>query len=267
MNCLSVVIITCNEENNIVDCIQSAKKISNDIIVVDSGSKDRTVALANDEGARCFSIEWNGFGYSRNFGALHAKNDWILALDADERISDNLAASIKTISFSKDNCIYKFRRTNYLNNKRIGFGTLGFENVKRIYNRQHCKWDITPVHEKLIGKNLILQKIKGQLLHYGLKDVADYKAKAKQYAQLSAEKYFLQGRKTYFLKKYLSPVFNSVKSYFFQFGFLDGRQGLVIAAMVAYYSWLKYFYLSQLIKQAKNKDVNFMLKSKIKAAS
>ena len=267
MGTLSVVIITLNEENNIVDCIQSAKKISDDIIIVDSGSKDQTVALAKNQGARSFAIEWSGFGYARNFGAWQAKNDWILALDADERISDELAASIKKISFSEATRIYKFRRRNYLNGKKILFGTLGFENVKRIYNRQHCKWDLTPVHEKLIGDNLTLKEIKGQVLHYGLKDLADYKAKAKLYARLSAEKYFLQGRKTYLLKKYFSAIFNSSKSYFLQLGLLEGTQGLMIAAMVAYYSWLKYFYLLQLVRQAKKKDLSFELRSKMKAAS
>jgi len=267
MSRISVVIITCNEENNIADCILSAKKISKDIIVVDCGSNDKTIAIANKFGTRSFAIEWNGYGHSRNFGALQATNDWILALDADERVSDELAESINQIHFTECNWIYKFRRENYLSKKKIRFGTLGFETVKRIYNRQHSKWDLTLVHEKLIGKNLIQKEINGKLFHYGLKDLTDYKSKAKLYAQLSAEKYFLQRKKSSFLKQLSSPFFNSIKSYFFQFGFLDGKQGLIIATMIAYYSWLKYFYLSQLLKQAKARNLTFILKSKMKAAS
>ena len=161
MSPVSVVIIACNEENNIADCILSAKKISNDIIVVDCGSNDKTVARANQCGARSFVIEWNGYGHSRNFGAMRAANDWILALDADERVSEELAESINQIRFTDGDCIYKFKRENYLSKKKIRFGTLGFETVKRIYNRHCCKWDLTLVHEKLIGKNIIQKEIEG----------------------------------------------------------------------------------------------------------
>lgn len=267
MSRISVIIITYNEENNIAECILSAKKVSNDIIVVDCHSNDRTISLAKELGAKIFVIEWNGYGHSRNFGALQAANDWILALDADERISDELAESINRIPFTKEHQVYKFGRENYLTNEKIRFGTLGFETVKRLYNRQYCKWDLTPVHEKLIGRKIIHKQTRGKLLHYGLKDADDYRAKAKLYAQLSAEKYFLQGRKRSMLKKFSSPVFNSVKSLLFQLGFLDGKRGLIVAAMIAYYSWLKYHYLTQLLKQAKTKDLTFILKSKMKAAS
>ena len=91
MSLVSVVIITHNEENNIVDCIRSARLVTNDIVVVDCGSEDLTVIMAEKEGARTFVIDWQGFGFSRNFGAAQARHDWILALDADERISKELA--------------------------------------------------------------------------------------------------------------------------------------------------------------------------------
>src|SRR5678810_681607 len=103
MNSLSVVIITRNEEDNIVDCIQSAKTVSDDIIVVDAGSIDRTTKLAIASGARVFSVQWEGYGFSRNFGAERAKNDWILSVDADERISKALATAIQTLQFADIN--------------------------------------------------------------------------------------------------------------------------------------------------------------------
>ena len=94
MSKISVVIITLNEEKNIIDCIRSAKLLSDDIIVVDSGSVDNTVQLARHEGARVFPIKWQGYGFSRNLGAGKAKHNWIFALDADERISPALATII-----------------------------------------------------------------------------------------------------------------------------------------------------------------------------
>lgn len=249
MNSLSVVIITRNEEHNIVDCIQSAKLVSDDIIVVDAISNDETLKLAMESGATVFSVDWAGYGFARNFGADHAKNNWILALDADERITSDIAESIKQVELADINCIYRFKRRNYLANQMIRFGTLGFETVKRIYNRNYANWDLTLVHEKLVSSSPSKKSIRGYIDHFGLKNEEDYKAKAVLYAQMSAEKYFVQGRGTNLLKRYVSPLFNSIKSYIFQLGFLDGRTGWVSAKTIAYYSWLKYYYLHQLIKK------------------
>lgn len=265
MNLISVVIITRNEEHNIVDCIRSAKLVSEDIIVVDTGSGDDTVSLALKSGVAVFSIAWDGYGAARNFGAAKARHNWILALDADERISEDLALSLYDLKFTDGNCIYRFRRKNYLDGTKIRFGTPGFETVKRIYNRQYAEWDRTLVHEKLVSHQPVRKMVSGHIDHYGLKNEADYQVKAIIYAQMSAEKYFLQGKKTGLLKRYLSPLFNSVKSYIFQFGFLDGKKGLIVARTIAYYSWLKYFYLHQLWKQAKDKEISFAPKAQIES--
>ena len=109
MNSISVVIITRNEERNIADCIKSAKLVSNDIIVVDACSNDSTVTVANASGAKVFSTVWESYGASRNLGAAKAKNDWILALDADERISNDLAQAIHQLKFANPNCARRFR--------------------------------------------------------------------------------------------------------------------------------------------------------------
>lgn len=266
MNSLSVVIITCNEERNIVDCIQSAKLVSDDIIVVDACSEDQTIKLAFQHGARVFSTVWESYGASRNLGADKAKNDWVLALDADERISTKLAQSIQELYFNDNDTIYKFRRKNYLGNKKFRFGSLGFETVKRIYNRTSAAWDLTLVHEKLVGASSTRKLINGHIDHFGLRNEQDYKARAILYAQMSAEKYFLQGKRTTLLKRLFSPVFNSVKSYIFQFGFLDGRNGLISAKTIAYYSWLKYSYLHQLWKQSKIREISFSPKTRVERA-
>jgi glycosyltransferase involved in cell wall biosynthesis len=266
MNSLSIVIITFNEEKNIVECIRSAKLISDDIIVVDACSTDETVNLARNSGANVFSIDWKSYGFSRNYGALKAKNNWILALDADERISGELALSIRKLKLPDTNLIYKFYRTNYLNHKRIRFGTLGFETVKRIYNRNYAQWDLTLVHEKLESLQPSKKLIAGCICHYGLKNEKDYKSKAVLYAQMSAEKIFAQGKKATLAKRYFSPAFNSIKSYIFQFGFLDGRTGWISAKTIAYYSWLKYFYLNELWQESQIKAIPLASKHRVKRA-
>src|SRR5690349_1214375 len=143
---LSVVIITLNEENNILDCIRSVQSLSDDIIVVDAGSTDNTIQFAIQEGAAVYSTDWKGYGYSRNLGASKAKHNWILALDADERVSAELINSIQTTKFTNSHTIYNFRRQNFINRKKIRFGTMGVDKVTRIYNRDFTNWDFSLVH-------------------------------------------------------------------------------------------------------------------------
>jgi len=250
MSAVSVVIITRNEEKNIVGCIRSARQITSDIIVVDCGSEDHTVSLAEEEGASVYGISWKGFGYSRNFGAAHAGNDWIFALDADERISPQLASAVNTLSLSDASQVYRFRRRNHLAGEEIRFGTLGYEKVTRIYNRRFFQWDLSLVHEKLTGKSpMIRKRIDGEINHFGLKSLEDYLQKSKRYAQLSARKYRDEKRRIHPVKRYTSPLFNSLKSYIFQLGFLEGLRGYRMAGVIAQYSWLKYEYYEQLRKQ------------------
>jgi glycosyltransferase involved in cell wall biosynthesis len=254
MNCLSVVIITLNEEKNITDCIKSAKRVSDDIIIVDCGSSDNTVSLAVNEGARVYSKEWTGYGNSRNYGAAQARHNWILSLDADERISSQLIASLPELNHVSPYAVFKFKRRNYIGNKQIRFGTPGFETVLRIYNREKCQWDHSLVHENLSTskKNAIL--LKGYIDHYSFRSYSDQKAKARHYAVLGAEKYYLEGRNASFIKRFGSPVFNSFKSFIIHLGFLDGKKGLMVAGTIAYYSWLKYYYLNERSKQEANSE-------------
>jgi glycosyltransferase involved in cell wall biosynthesis len=247
---ISVVIITKNEERNIVGCIQSAKLLTDDIIIVDSGSTDATVQLAKQQGAKLIVVDWKGYGTSKNKGASLAKNDWIFALDADERITPQLVRSIKNLNFDDHNFVYQFERANYLGNKKIKFGTDGFDKVIRIYHRRQAQWDLTPVHEKLTGK-YIKNKIPGHLIHYSTKSWEDYKEKLFYYAKLSADKYYEQGKRATLLKRCIAPVFNSLKSYIFQLGFLDGKTGFRLAVLMAYYTWLKYHYLYQFLNKQK----------------
>lgn len=244
---LSVVIITLNEENNISNCIRSAQLISDDIIVVDTGSNDKTPELAASEGANVFEIEWQGYGHSRNHGASRAKYDWILTLDADERVSPDLIRSIQNTEFTNPSYVFSLRRHTYIGNRKIRFGTMGADKVTRIYNRKYTKWDLSLVHEKLNMQGIKRKKLHGHIDHFCFKNFNDYKSKAEQYAQMSARQYFMEGKKPGMIKTFFSPLFNSVKSYIFYLGFLEGLWGLRITGIIAYYSWLKYTHLQELL--------------------
>jgi glycosyltransferase involved in cell wall biosynthesis len=255
MNRLTVVIITLNEAHNITDCISSAKLVSDDIVVVDCGSVDDTAARAELAGARVFNVEWQGYGYARNFGAGQAKYGWILALDADERMGLQLVASIKELN-PEAGRVYKFKRRNHVGKNRIRFGTLGFETVTRIYHRDHNEWDLATVHEKLSPLSGPVRTIEGHIDHFGLSSHEHHRQKAIQYARLSAEKYFNEGRRPGLVKKVSSACFNSFKSYIIYLGFLDGKMGLKLAITTAHYSWLKYSYLKE-IYQAERTEAGY----------
>lgn len=244
---ISIVIITKNEAKNIEACIRSAQTVSDDVVVVDCGSEDETTALASRNGARVIAINWQCYGHSRNTGASAARHDWILSLDADERVSPALAAYLTSASFEK-NTVYKIKRENYFAGKKLQFGTPGYESVVRLYHRSAAQWDLVPVHEKLqttASRKIISQPI----LHFGISNLQEHQQKKDLYAWLSAQKYFQQQKKASLVKRYLAPPFDAAKSYVFQLGFLDGRKGWQVATAILHYTWLKYNYLHQLTKK------------------
>ena len=130
---ISAVLITKNEARNISDCIRSLSAITDDIIVVDAESSDDTVACAKSLGARCIVKTWEGYGAARNEGAALAKWDWILSIDADERIDVHLRKAIQNLNYKKG-IVYRFNRINYIADKPIKYGFLSPEKKEKIYN-------------------------------------------------------------------------------------------------------------------------------------
>ena len=251
---VSVVIITKNEATNIVDCIVSAKKISNDIIVIDSESTDATILLAKTEKAKVQSISWEGYGHSRNAGAMIAVNDWIFSLDADERITDKLVASMENIDFSGKDAIYGFKRLNYFGDKKISYRSFAHDRVFRLYNRNNYKWDIAPIHEKLTGENPVGVMIRGGVIHYAIRTASLYQQKISGYAALCALKYKQEKKGFVYVRSLLSPVFNFVQDYIFQLGFLDRYTGFIIAKINARHTKKKYQQLLVLLKEENNQN-------------
>lgn len=249
MNQISVVIIAKNEASNIQDCIYSALQVSNDIIVADSGSEDLTQELAIKAGARLLQVEWKGYGQTRNEAAKFASNEWILALDADERLTPELATSINSLPLTNNNTLYGFKIKSFLGLKKISFGEWGRQRIYRFYNRQQVAWDSTLVHEKITGKNIYRKIIPGDLLHYTMKDMEEYHGKTILYANLSAKKYADCSKKASWIKRYISPVFSFIQNYIFRLGFLDGKEGLIIAYTSAKYVFLKYKFLHLLLQK------------------
>lgn len=251
---VSVVIITKNEAQHISDCIRSARKISKEIIVVDSGSTDGTVQLAKLQHAVVQSIVWKGYGNARNTGAMLAGNEWILSLDADERISDELAAELLSLELKDPEMIYGFRRENFFGKVKIRHGALKHDHVYRLYNRWYTHWNLVPVHEKLVGVNMKRKMLSGYAAHYGIRNASHYLHKKKGYAFLCALKYKEEKRKFIAALRLLSPVFNFVQAYIFQLGFLDRRIGFVVARINANYTSQKYNHLYRMMQEEKRRS-------------
>lgn len=246
---ISVVIITRNEVHIIANTLQSLKPVINDIVVVDSGSTDETVSICKQFNATVIETGWDGYGINKNKGIAVAKNDWILSLDADEAIDEELQKTLAELSLTNDNEVFDIRFKNFFCKKWIRFGEWGFDKHIRLFNRRQVKWNEAAVHESLIlpGKAKIT-RLKGNVLHYTVRNRQEYADKMTNYAMMNAKKYFESGNKPNFLKQYFSPLFAFLQHYIFRLGFLDGREGYIIAKTTARYTFLKYSYLDDMAR-------------------
>lgn len=244
---ISVVIICKDAVRTITKAIQSALLVSDDVVVVDSGSTDGTIEIITNTSAKLVEIDWQGYGYAKNKGNAIALHQWIVSLDADEWIDNTLAESILKADLGNSDTLFSMRRLNYLGSKPVYYGEWRNDIVIRMFNKQNALWDATAVHEELVIKrNGATIRLKGILHHYTSPGIAEYKLKLKKYAALMAEKNYNKGRKAYWYKIYLSPVVNFLQNYIVKAGFLNGKEGLEIALANASYTSQKYKILKAL---------------------
>lgn len=246
---LSVVIITRNEAHIIGNTLQSLQGVTDNIVIVDSGSTDETIAICKQYNTHIIETNWQGYGINKNKGIDAAKNDWILSLDADEAIDEELRSTLKGLDLSNDDTVYELKYKNFFCNKWIRFGEWSGDKHTRLFNRNKVRWNAAAVHENLVIPAAVKKiGLKGNVLHYTVKNIDEYMQKTIQYAKLNAQKYFLQGKRPGFFKLYLGPMFNFLKHYIFELGFLDGFEGYLIAKTTAWYSFMKYVYLREKIR-------------------
>lgn len=241
---VSIVIITKNEAKFIGRCLEMARLITDDIIIVDNGSTDHTMEIVQQYGGRLCPERWDGYGANKNKGAVLARYDWILSLDADEVPDQELIRSLHTLSLTDPGIVYDIKFRSYFGKKRIRFGNWGHDHRLRIFNRNLVKWSETKVHETLLLPAFIKTKrIKGHIHHYTVKNSQECYRKAVYYASLSAGQYLSSGKRATFIKLYCSPFFDFMINYIVRLGFLDGWEGLNIARTIYKNTWLKYHYL------------------------
>jgi glycosyltransferase involved in cell wall biosynthesis len=257
MQSLSVVIVCKNEAAIIGETLQSLVGLTDDIIVYDNGSTDETVAIAKTFPVSVHEGVWDGFGRTKNKADAIARYDWILSLDADEAIDEELKKALLGQPLDNDQVVYEIKFKNFFGDRWLRFGEWGNDKHIRLFNRKKVNWDEEPVHEKLLMPGgTIVSQLKGNVLHYTATDLAKYKAKLGKYAILNGKKYFEQGKKPWLFKKYFSAFFSFIQNYFFRAGFLDGKAGYQCAAFTAGYTFKKYQKLESLLQEKSREEIS-----------
>ncbi|NOT52509.1 MAG: glycosyltransferase family 2 protein [Chitinophagaceae bacterium] len=249
MKGFSIVIICKNEADIIANTLQNLEGITDDIVVYDNGSTDGTIEIVRQHAVHLHQGKWEGFGKTKNKANALAKYDWILSLDADESMDEELKRSLLESDPPSVSIAYEMKFKNFLGNKFLRHGEWGRDDHIRFFNRTAVTWNDAPVHEELllpVGSSV--KKLKGYVLHQTMKDMQDYGDKMTKYAMMNAEKYYQLGKKASWFKIRFAPGFAFIQNYILRLGFLDGHAGYVCARMTAYYTFLKYARLRELTK-------------------
>ena len=239
---ISACIITLNEEENIADAIKSLSW-ADEIVVVDSGSTDKTIQIADEFGAKTYSQEWLGFGKQKQFAVEKCSNDWVFSLDADERVSEDLDAAItKFKSNPPDADGFRISRLTYYMNRPIRHAGWYPDWQLRLFNRTKGKWGDSLVHESFqMVENTTIEKLSADILHYTVKNAAHHhRMIGERYAPLAAEQMFQNGRRTSPLKIATAGFTAFFQTYFLKAGFLDGLPGFCISKFAAHHAFLKH---------------------------
>lgn len=236
---ITATIITLNEERNIARAIESLR-CSDEILIVDSGSVDRTVELAEKLGARVVEAGWRGFAGQKNWAAEQATYDWILSLDADEALSEALEAEIWNLkkTGARYDAYTMPRLARYLGRWILHSGWYPDRKV-RLYDRHKARWVGDFVHESVRVEGR-LGHLESNLLHFTCDSLSEHLKTMDRYTTLAAQELAARKMKVPLSKVILDPAWTFVKTYFVQCGFLDGLEGLTIAYMAAFYTFLKY---------------------------
>lgn len=245
---ISAVVLTKNEEDRITKCLQSLDWVD-EIIVFDSGSTDQTCEIAKKFNAKVFvDYGWEGFGRQRELAQEKAAGDWILMVDADEQVSENLRCEIQAkLANNNLNTAYVIPRSSWVFGRQLKHCWYP-DYVLRLYPRTKGKYKAEDlVHEKVyLDSDVKRVKLKNPLWHFTYRDLNHYFVKSNKYAKAWAEKAYRAGRRTNLFQVILHAEICFFKNYFIKRGFLDGKQGFLISVLSAHTAFNKYAYLLML---------------------
>src|SRR5574343_95905 len=218
---LSVVIITLNAASQLAECLASVR-FADEVVVVDSGSTDGTRELALAAGARVIEQDWLGFGRQKQFAVEAARHDWVLCLDADERVSEELRGALEnTLNSPSTVTAYRFPRCNRFLGRYLRYGEGYPDWSLRLFDRRQARWSDDAVHEKVIAEGAV-GTLSGDLLHDSAETLASYLNKQNRYTSLAAEMAVAAGKRASAGRVLFSPLVRFVKFYVVRQGFRDG---------------------------------------------
>jgi len=246
MTKLSIVIVAKNESKNIYECVRSAA-FADEILVVDSGSTDDTISLAKSAGARIIKKKWVGYGPQQNIAINASKGDWIFSLDADERISAKLANEIIQAIKEDTFYVYNVPRKSLFVSKFIDYSGWRPDYTKRLFKKGFAKFTEHEVHAHLSTKYKI-GKLENPIIHFSYRDLESVINKMNLYSTGGARDNLKSGKNGSLRKAIFHGLWAFFRTYFIRAGFLDGKEGVMLAianAEVTYYRYLKLYYISQ----------------------
>ena len=246
---VSVVLVTRNVAGLLGGCIESVA-FADEVLIVDSGSDDGTREVAERLGARVVEKEWMGFGIQKQFATDQAKNDWVLCLDADERVSQPLAESIVLALGAPQSPVYRMARRNRFLGRWLSHGEGYPDWSPRLFDRREARWSDDPVHEKVLF-TVTPGTLAGDLLHDSAEDLEAYLAKQNRYTTLAAEQLYERGKHGNTAQMLFSPLVRFFKFYILRLGFLDGLPGLLHVSIGCMNSYLKYAKLIEMQNAAR----------------
>lgn len=241
---ISAVIITLNEEKNIARAIKSLKNLADEIIVVDSGSTDKTKKIAKDFGARIFTHRFANFSSQRNWAVSKTKGEWVLSLDADEQIPESLAAEIKTAIKNTEYVAFLIPRRNFILGKEIKHSRWSPDLHIWLWKKDSGKW-AGDVHEevKILGR---VGKLTNAKIHVQQRTMKDFISSNNFYSSLLSKDMYKRGVKFSFWRMFYDSLFEFLVRYIYKWGFLDGLRGFILAYLMVIYKislWIKIYEL------------------------
>lgn len=251
---ISGLVITLNEEKNIEDCIKSMSLVCDDIVVVDSLSTDKTCDILENLNVTVIRQKYLGDGPQRSYGLPYCKNDWVLNIDADERVDEELAQTIKQLNLEGSQFdAYEFRRKNIFHNKWIKHSDWYPDYIRRLFNKTKVDFSQVVGHTKIESNNYT--KInQGHIVHYTAENYHELLFMLNKYSTRQAKVWFDQGRKVRLYEPFTHGFFAFFRAYILRRGFLDGIEGFNISISKGLGSYLKYMKLHELYQLNKTRD-------------
>ncbi|MBK8501621.1 MAG: glycosyltransferase family 2 protein [Saprospiraceae bacterium] len=243
---ISAVIITFNEEENIARCLESLEDIADEILVVDSFSKDRTIEIAEALGARVLHHDFAGHIEQKNFALMQAKYDHVLSLDADEALSIELVKSIAKVKINWKTDAYRFNRLNSFCGRWIKHGLWYPDRKVRLWNRKIGQWGGRNPHDRVIvTPGTKIEDLPGEILHYTVQSIDQYIGQVNKFSSIQAKQLREEGFRPNYLHFLIKPAYKFFLAYFIRLGFLDGWRGFLIAKGQALGVYLRYVKIRQ----------------------